>query len=51
MSLIKVEGWGGKYDYILLLDTEGVHSEALKVSKTHDNRLAADALWPADATL
>ncbi len=51
MSLIPVEGWSGKYDYIMLLDTEGIQSDELTYSKTHDNRLAALSLWPADATI
>jgi hypothetical protein len=37
------------YDYIMLLDTEGVRSEAVG-NKIHDNRLTAFAVWPADAT-
>ncbi|KDO26851.1 hypothetical protein SPRG_08142 [Saprolegnia parasitica CBS 223.65] len=45
---------GGAYDYILLLDTEGIQSpEYVGVDGNvwHDNRMASVAILPADATI
>ncbi|RUP50410.1 hypothetical protein BC936DRAFT_139201, partial [Jimgerdemannia flammicorona] len=53
MQLLKVEG-RAEYDYILLLDTEGVRApeySELPESEIHDNRMATFALLPADATI
>jgi hypothetical protein len=52
VQLIPCEGQ--EFDYILLLDVEGVRSIDLahkKNSLRHDNRLGALAVWIADATL
>ncbi|KDO33029.1 hypothetical protein SPRG_01845 [Saprolegnia parasitica CBS 223.65] len=45
---------GGAYDYILLLDTEGIQSPefvGVKGNVWRDNRMASVAILPADATI
>jgi len=51
LMLIPVKG-RSEYDYVLLLDTEGVRSDKSDLNgKKKDNRLAAFSIWPADATI
>ncbi|CAM2726638.1 unnamed protein product [Rotaria socialis] len=53
IQLIKVEG-REEYDYILLMDTEGLRAPELKdleQAAWKDNRLATFAVLPADATV
>ncbi|CAF4930408.1 unnamed protein product, partial [Rotaria sp. Silwood1] len=53
MQLVKVED-RKEYDYILLLDTEGIRApESIGLPDSHlrDNRMATLALLPADATI
>ncbi|CAK4077403.1 unnamed protein product, partial [Aphanomyces euteiches] len=53
MQLIKCEGHN-EYEYILLLDTEGVRAPdfiGLEGSVWRDNRMATFAIVPADATI
>ncbi|OQR82191.1 hypothetical protein THRCLA_11062 [Thraustotheca clavata] len=53
MQLLKCDG-RSEYDYILLLDTEGIRSPehlGMKDSVWRDNRMATLAILPADATI
>jgi hypothetical protein len=53
MQLVKCEG-RSKYDYVLIVDTEGVRAPEfanLNESAWRDNRMASMALLPADATI
>eukprot|EP00245_Coleochaete_scutata_P003871 TRINITY_DN1586_c0_g1_i1.p1 TRINITY_DN1586_c0_g1~~TRINITY_DN1586_c0_g1_i1.p1 ORF type:complete len:1399 (+),score=355.16 TRINITY_DN1586_c0_g1_i1:622-4197(+) len=59
MQMVKAEGFNakkyGKFDYILLLDTEGlrapVKSSMKQKATTQDNRMAMFAIMLADATM
>ncbi|CAF0959109.1 unnamed protein product, partial [Didymodactylos carnosus] len=54
MQLIRVENRKEKYDYILVLDTEGIRAPeyaGLQDSSWRDNRIATFAILPADVTI
>ncbi|KAI9363523.1 hypothetical protein DFJ73DRAFT_943011 [Zopfochytrium polystomum] len=54
MQLVRSKRQGSAFDYVLVLDTEGVRAPDLRHNDNalvHDNRLALLAVWLADATL